>query len=79
MQTNKKKRKFIKITNRRALNGVCYKIFRTDNMGRITGKNSAERWSAQTAVELKPLWEAAENGAGLPFTGACVTVSRPLL
>jgi len=48
-------------------------------MGRITGKNSAERWSAQTAVELKPLWEAAENGAGLPFTGACVTVSRPLL
>lgn len=53
--------------------------FKIDNMGTITSKNSEEERSAQTIAELKPLWEAAENEAGLPFIRACTTASRPLL
>ena len=79
MQTNKKKESLLKITDMRGLKGVSPPKFRIDNTGTTTSKNSEEGRSAQATAELKPLWEAAENEAGLPFVRARNTVSRPLL
>lgn len=48
-------------------------------MDTIISKSSEEGRSAQTTAELKPLWEADENEAGLPFIRGSATVSRLLL